>query len=208
MTNRTKLKQLKKKDSPSTLRRINNALSLIVFVLAFYIVLLPLVPNLHYWFNKATYHYPTLVKQNLPSSKGSESIPAENTLVIPDIGSQQVVYDGPTSGTLAKGVWRIPSTSNPTQGSNTVFAGHRFTYTQPEGVFYNLDKVKLGDKIVLYWNQEKYTYKVTNVVIVPPTAVEIQAPTADPMLTLYTCTPLWSASDRLVVQAVFQKGVK
>lgn len=208
MTNKSQSKKSKKKDSPSILRRINNALSIIVFLLAFYIVLLPQVPNLLFWFNKTTHHYPALVKQNLSSNKEAEIIPDDNTLVIPSMGSQEVVYDGPTTATLSKGVWRVPTASDPTQGSNTVLAGHRFTYTQPQSVFYNLDKVKIDDKIVLYWNREKYTYKVTNIAVVPPTAVEIQAPTDTPMLTLYTCTPLWSASDRLVVQATFQKGVK
>ena len=38
--------------------------------------------------------------------------------------------------------------------------------------------------------------------VVEKTAVEIESPTEDDILTLYTCTPLWSSSKRLVVQAV------
>jgi len=169
--------------------------------------LLPFLPNVQFWVKKSTNTYPQLVKQNLPDKpKDAEVIPAENTLVIPSLGMQQVVYDGPTATTLRKGVWHRPHTSNPSMGSNTVLVGHRFTYTQPQGVFYHLDKVKVDDLVVLYWQGKKYTYKVTNILIVEPDKIEIEAPTDNPLLTLYTCTPLWSAKQRLVIQAALEEN--
>lgn len=198
---------MSEKKRRSRLHIFNNVLSIVVMLLALYIITLPFLPNLQFWLKKTTHAYPQLVTQNLPEApkEDKEVIPAENTLVIPGLGMQEVVYDGNSVATLRKGVWHRPHSSNPTQGSNTVLVGHRFTYTQPEGVFYHLDKVKVGDSIVLYWQGEKYSYHVTKAFVVTADKVEIEAPTKDPLLTLYTCTPLWSAKDRLVIQAELEK---
>jgi len=48
-------------------------------------------------------------------------------------------------------------------------------------------------------------YTVDRIKQVTATAVEIEAPTARPTLTLYTCTPLWNPKDRLVVTATLQE---
>lgn len=68
-----------------------------------------------------------------------------------------------------------------------------------------MDKVKEGDPIIIYWNQKKYVYKAKKIFVVPPTAVEIQDPTEEPTLTIYTCTPLVTAANRLVIQAKLVK---
>lgn len=190
--------------TPGTLRHLNTGLSFIVLLLAVYIMFAPFLPSMQFWGKKLLHDRPPLVTQNMSQAKGvttKETMPADNTLVIPSINLQQVVYDGASASTLSKGVWHRPHTSSPDAGSNTVVVGHRFTYTNPEGVFYSLDKIHPGDTIVLYWQQKKYRYTVSRTFVVPPTAVEIEQPTKQPMLTLYTCTPLWSAHDRLVIQA-------
>lgn len=195
----------KKQQEKNWLHLFNNILSVVVLLLALYIILLPLLPNIQFWVKKTTNAYPRLVEQNLPDQpKGQpdqEVIPADNTLVIPSLGLQEVVYEGSGPAALSKGIWRRPHTSDPTQGSNTVLVGHRFTYTDPQGVFYHLDKVKVGDRIVLYWEGEKYAYTVMKAFVVAADKIEIEAPTDSPILTIYTCTPLWSARDRLVIQA-------
>jgi len=184
------------------LRRCNTILSIVVLLLGLYIVCLPLLPNIAFWAKKATHSSPPLVAQTInPQPNTPEIIPTENTLVIPSLNMQEVVHEGQTAATLRYGVWRRPQTSDPSKDSNTVIVGHRFTYTDPQGVFYSLDKVEAGDPIFMYWQGKKYTYSVTRVFVVPPTATEIERPTDKPRLTLYTCTPLWSAHDRLVVQA-------
>ncbi|MDP9129541.1 MAG: class E sortase, partial [Candidatus Binatota bacterium] len=114
------------------------------------------------------------------------------------------VLEGPTSQTykiLDKGIWRWPAGSTPDKGGNTVLIGHRFTYTNPFGVFYHLDKVRPGDEIGLLWNNKNYVYRVSGVKVVPPTDTSVQNATADPRLTLFTCAPLWLPHNRLVVTA-------
>lgn len=191
-----------------SLRKINTGLSLLVVLLSLYIMLMPFLPTLFVWVSGTVTAPPPLVRQNIASvleAQDQEVMPAENTLVIPSIRMQEFIHDGQTAATLSKGVWRRPYTSTPNNGSNTVLVGHRFTYTNPRGVFYGLDKIAVSDDIFVYWQQKKYHYRVQEVFVVKPTAVEIEAQTDEKWLTLYTCTPLWSGRDRLVVRASLQE---
>lgn len=180
------------------LRRLNQLLSIVVVSLALYVIIVPLLPQLTFKLNDTLNIQPPLVEAGAGADKSS--YPSINTLVIPSINLQQQVHDGPSEAVLMRGLWHRPHTSSPDNDSNTVIAGHRFTYSDP-GVFYHLDKVKQADEIILYWNKEKYVYKVDTIKEVPPTEVEIEEPSKEPTLTLYTCTPLWTSKNRLVVQA-------
>lgn len=131
---------------------------------------------------------------------GKKDIPKENRLVIPSIQLNDEIIDGATFHALDKGIWHRPATSNPIDGGNMVIAGHRFRYTSI-GNFYSLDKVKVGDKISVYWDQKEYVYQVDNILVVPPSDLGIEDNTSEPRLTLYTCTPYWSSTDRLVIQS-------
>jgi sortase A len=120
-------------------------------------------------------------------------------LIIPALNMREDIHEGDIRA-LRLGVWRLPHTSTPDAGGNTVLVGHRFTY-RGEAVFYHLDKVHEGDPLTLHWHGKIYTYKVAAIKTVPPTEVSIEANTDQPLLTIYTCTPLWTAKNRLVIQA-------
>lgn len=128
-------------------------------------------------------------------------IPEENTLVIPDIDVNAAIVEGETSKALELGIWHRPKTSTPDKGGNTVLAGHRFLYTSGPRTFYHLDKLSVGDRVVVYWHKVRYEYIVDSVVVASPLAIEIEQPTSQPTLTLYTCTPLFTVDKRLVVRA-------
>lgn len=134
--------------------------------------------------------------QNKPKPKG-------NRLVIPSINVDMPILEGPTEKTLdLGGIWHIPNTANPTIGSNTVLSGHRWQYLPPSGrTLYLLDKVKVGEPIIIYWKGKEYDYHVDRREIVNPSQVEILNPTGQPQLTIFTCTPLYSTSHRLVLFA-------
>jgi LPXTG-site transpeptidase (sortase) family protein len=127
--------------------------------------------------------------------------PQPNQLIMPTALFDQPVFDGPDARTLRNGVWHRPNTGTPSEGGNTVFAAHRFTYSNPRGAFYNLDKLRVGDPIGLIWDNRAYQYVVTVTKVVGAHATDIEQPTATPRLTLYTCTPLALPKDRLVVIA-------
>ncbi len=177
-----------------TLRQVNDCLTVIVVLLAAYLVLAPFLP-------KATYkvkHDPPLVRAEKQHTEAS--IPDADTLVIPKIKLQETIHDSTSASALREGVWHPSQTGTPENGNNTVLTGHRFTYAGP-AVFYNLDQVQAGDQIIVYWHHKKYRYEVTNVSVVSPNRYDFIAPTPDARLTIYTCTPLWTARNRLIIQA-------
>lgn len=186
---------MRKKLSFVTLRRFNHFLTLLVIGLALYMVLTPFMPEASWWVK----HQAPLISRPATIALPTAT-PTQNTVVIPSIGLQEIIHEGATKATLHRGVWHRPGTSSPELGGNTVLAGHRFTYHDP-AVFYNLNKVALNDPIVAYWKGQRYDYRVTEIRTVQPTAVEVEAPTKRPRLTLYTCTPLWTSNYRLVIIA-------
>ena len=166
---------------------------------------MPFLPILTFWLRQKTVEPPVIVSQAAPEPEQKKSFPKDNRIVIPSLLLDEEILEGPDAGVLNNGIWRRPITSTPDQESNTVLAGHVFTYDDPEGVFYHLNKLKPGEEIAVYWNGAEYLYIVTNIKEVPATAVDIEAPTNQPVLTLYTCTPLWNPVNRLVVSATLSE---
>lgn len=191
-----------------THRRINDLLSVLVAGVAIYILLLPAVPFVQLWLKEITDQSGGYVYQTNLADKNENTerkpIPKENRLVLPTIQLDQEIHEGERADTMSKGLWRRPNTSTPDKGGNTVIVGHRFTYSDP-AVLFHLDKIKLGDTFPVYWQGKEYDYKVNDIQVVSPLAVEVENPTPDPTLTIYTCTPVWTGTDRLVVKASLLK---
>ena len=130
-------------------------------------------------------------------------IPEENRLVIPKIGVDVEIVSGNTENALLRGVWHRPNTGDPEQGGNFVVTGHRFRYLPPNNTtFYNLDKLSEGDVIIVYYNGVEYDYIVSESFIVLPDQLEVESDLGYDVITLYTCTPIWTSSKRLVVRAL------
>lgn len=135
--------------------------------------------------------------------------PSHKQLVIPKIGVDMSVivtgkeYDEADAyAALNKGAWLYTTTSTPNEGGNTVIAGHRFKYLPPSSnTLYSLDKLEKGDDILVYWQGREYTYRVVNEKVIHPTDLSILNTTPSPTLTLITCTPVFSNTNRLVVTA-------
>lgn len=117
---------------------------------------------------------------------------------IPKISLQMVVVEGTDADQLRSGPGHYPGTPLPGEAGNVAIAGHRTTYLHP---FYNLDALAPGDAIDILTVQGLFVYHVVSSRAVDPSDVAVVAPTATPMLTLTTCNPRYSASQRLVVQA-------
>jgi len=191
------------------LKKINNVLFVGTLLLGMYIVAGPFAPDVFFALHplqKSIKEFLGIEQvQNVVIDRTKEGpaepIPEQNTLVISKIDVNGLVYDGAGVGTLEKGIWHRPKSSTPDKGSNTVLVAHRFLYTSGPNTFYHLDKVKVNDEFILYWNQKKYSYKVFETKVVPPTAFYIEAPTSDSIVTLWTCTPVFTATNRLVVRA-------
>jgi sortase A len=167
----------------------------VIILLNGYILLAPLWPNISYQVKAAT-------TEPLAENDFSTLDRSKNHVVIPRLRLDEPIHEGTDPKTLDIGVWLRPNTSTPDQGSNTVITGHRWLYNNPSSaVFYNLDKVKQDDHIVVVWSGKIYVYVVSAIKTVPPSAIEVEGPTDNNQLTVYTCTPLWTATDRLVLTA-------
>lgn len=132
----------------------------------------------------------------------------QDTLIIPKISVHAPINPG-GKATLDNGaIWhRQPQNGNPVDGGNFVLAGHRYQFaitpdhTIKNSVLYDLDKMKLGDKILVDWHKKRYTYKVTKIYSVKPNAIEIEKRSDEPKMTLYTCTLAGSTDGRIVIEA-------
>lgn len=125
----------------------------------------------------------------------------ENLLIIPEIGVRIPIIEGEGESTLEKGAWRMPQTSTPDKGSNTVIAGHRWKYKPPsEETFYLLDELEIGDAFQVHWEGYEYDYSIASVSIVLPTELDVLNSTTEPIVTLLTCHPLYSMEQRLIVR--------
>lgn len=120
-------------------------------------------------------------------------------LQIPRIDLDMVVVEGTDTESLKMGPGHYANTAYPWQDHGRVgIAGHRTTYLHP---FYNLDKVRKSDPIILETEYGTFRYVVTRVFVTSPSNVSVLDQTKDPTLVLTTCNPRFSASQRLIVLA-------
>jgi len=118
-----------------------------------------------------------------------------------------VVVEGVEDSQLAKGPGHYPGTALPGQLGNFVISGHRTTHGAP---FFNTDQLQDGDAVVIETAQAWYVYRVTGHDVVSPTTVGVVLPVPDQpsatptqhLLTLTTCNPRYSASQRLIIHGV------
>lgn len=132
----------------------------------------------------------------------------KNILVIPSAGIEAEISEGNVN-VLDKGlVWhRLPKEGSPEAGGNTILTGHSFVWgytpkqVKEQSIFYNLSDVKKGDAIQVRWNGKIYNYVASEIKQVKPNETDIEKPSKDPKLTIYTCTLGGSADGRVVVIA-------
>lgn len=142
------------------------------------------------------------VPSGLVDELASGRAPAEGQPValldIPKIGLHKVVVEGTAEDDLRLGPGHYAGTPLPGQSGNVGIAGHRTTYGAP---FYNVDELTAGDRIVLTTLQGRFSYVVIRSEVVDPTDVAVLRQSTSAELTLTTCNPRFSASQRLVVLA-------
>ena len=120
-------------------------------------------------------------------------------LKIPKISLDMVVVEGTSTEDLKKGPGHYVRTAYPWQKTGRVgIAGHRTTYLHP---FWNLDKLRVGDRIELATEYGTFAYSMTSSRVVLPSDGWVLRQTKAPTLVLTACTPRFSASHRLVVFA-------
>lgn len=192
--------------SQQSIRFINNVLATVVVVLALFILFSPFLPEFQLDIQKR-FAPDSDSKYTESSTKAPfAQIPDRNTVIIPEIGIHGLIYEGKDVETMNLGIWHRPLSSHPGRGSNTVLVAHRYLYTSGPDTFYHLPKISKGSLIVVFWDKLEYRYEVIDTQVVEANQVEIEKQTAENILTLYTCTPLWTSEKRFVVRAKLIKS--
>jgi sortase A len=118
------------------------------------------------------------------------------------------VFNSDAPMALAEGVGHVPETAlpwSPTPQRNVYIAGHRMGYrgTWSRMVFYNLDKLNIGDEVLLKDRSgQLYRYRVSEVFTTDPGESWVMGQVRGrDMVTLQTCTPIPTFQKRLIVRA-------
>ncbi len=162
-------------------------------------------------FQSAVTHHPGAASKPaslLPASAAVRQ-PTEGSgvarLQIPALGLDQIVVAGTSTGDLSKGPGHYTGTALPGQEGNVAIAGHRTTDGAP---FNRLGQLVVGDRVILTTTSgEQLIYLISAPpVAVSPSDVAVLNNFGDNRVTLTTCTPEFSASQRLIAVGEFERG--
>ncbi len=148
-----------------------------------------------------------------------EITPYENRIIIPkiwknipliDIKQQKVEgvkeLNNIFMDELKNGVVRYPGSAKPWDNGNSFIFGHSSNNAWEQGeyndVFALLDKVVFDDEVVVYYGQEKYTYKIRTKDVIRPGDVSVlknNTLSSRSKITLMTCWPIGTTLNRLVL---------
>jgi sortase A len=134
----------------------------------------------------------------LPDPSAYRDLVAIGRIQIPKTGVDQPVREGVEQMVIDAGPAHWPGTAQFGGWGNVVLAGHRTTHTEP---FLRNAELAPGDDIVLSDSTGTYHYAVTSVEVVPNTALWIVDQHPGRTLTIFTCHPIGSSAERLVVHA-------
>lgn len=125
------------------------------------------------------------------------------SLTIPVLKRELPIFQGTGAVELKKGVGHFTQSVLPGEEDNCVISGHRDT------VFRQLDKLKVGDKIIVKTTAGIFTYEVSGWRIVHANDKTVIVPTDKAVLTMTTCYPfnaIGDAPDRYIVSASLIKS--
>lgn len=132
--------------------------------------------------------------------KRRSSVKGIARIVIPRIGVNVIVVEGVTLARLAYGPGHYPSTPLFGEKGAVGVAGHRTGWGAP---FFNLDRLHRGDSVIVETTKATYTYRMMDRTIVSPRHSEVlrgnPKSKAEQQLVLTTCTPKFTARDRLII---------
>jgi sortase A len=149
-----------------------------------------------------------IIRDAIKKPETSERVAQDDRLYIPQLGVNVAIVTGDTEEVLTKGAWhRKPENGDPEKGGNFVLSAHRFVMSWTPGQtverspFYNIGKLQLGERFTVDYHAVRYVYVITKKYKVSPQQSDIEAKTAEPTLTLYSCTLRGSSDGRDVIEA-------
>lgn len=123
---------------------------------------------------------------------------------IPRMGANFVFVSGTGNKALKKGPGHYDRSPLPGLPGTVAIAGHRTTYLAP---FRRMDRLRRGDRITLTMPYGRFTYRIEGLRVVLPQNTSVLRHVRHNRLVLTTCTPVDSASKRLVTTARLERAV-
>lgn len=166
----------------SYILKFQTQLGLLFLILALITILIPSLPQIWYRvFPESTESEVETISQLVPQTSSKtitnsrlpekdSSLPKTNYILIEKIGVKATLKNSKDyTNVLKNGAWMVNDFPTPNELSKPVIvASHRFGYLdwsakeRREISFYNLPKLKKGDKIEIIWDQRKYIYKIVD----------------------------------------------
>lgn len=143
---------------------------------------------------------PIKIETKFDLAKFLEDKEISGLIEIPKIKVNAAILEGVDDIALKYTVGHYPGYGQIGQPGNYVLLGHRnYVYGH---FFRNIDKLDVGDQINIKINTDIYTYLVTESFVVAPEDVWVLEHTEEPTITLITCTPIGTYTDRLIVKGI------
>jgi sortase A len=140
-----------------------------------------------------------LTPEDVPDPSVRRPIQIIGRIQIPRIRLDADLRDQITQESIDLGPSHWPGTAAAGGYGNVVIGGHRSSHSAP---FHDLGVLQAGDSIVLIDTAGRaFTYHVTEQFVVDPDAMWITDQEPGHMLTLFTCHPIGSSAQRLVIRA-------
>jgi sortase A len=121
---------------------------------------------------------------------------------LPSIGVSEYVVEGTDVASLRKGPGHYPDTPLPGDPGTTAIAGHRTTYGAP---FRKIDQLRRGQRIDIDMPDGRFIYRVERTKIVDDQDLSVLDEVGHQRLVLSACHPLYSAAQRVIVFARFER---
>ncbi len=145
------------------------------------------------------------IKIEFDLAKFLEDKEVSGLIEIPKIKVTAAILEGSDDRALKYTVGHYPGYGEIGQPGNYVLLGHRnYVYGH---FFRNIDKLEVGDKINITKDINIYTYLVTESFVVKPEDVWVLEQTEEATITLITCTPIGTYTDRLIVKGVLNNSI-
>lgn len=206
---------------PMIFPKINNLKFLFfVFIMLFIAVIVFILLNFQSLYFRYVVWKPIETNNSiLPQNTNSQKLPSmekivfydkPDSVIIEKLGiSAPLIFAQTDSQTelnsaLNNGVLAYPGSVKPGETGNLFITGHSSAYpwnkTQFGKTFSTLDKLEVGDGVIVYYNKHKYEYKIENKFVALQKDVKLIHPNDYSKITLFTCWPIGTNLKRLVVE--------
>lgn len=125
---------------------------------------------------------------------------------IPAISSDLLLLEGSYKKQLGWGAGHVVGTAMPGGAGNCVIAAHRNSAFG--SYFSRLGEVNIGNEIVVTYKDSTYKYTVNDIFTITPDETWVLGTDGNAIITLITCHPKGSNTQRLIVRGVLSSGAK